>query len=75
MPLYDPNRGKLNPREIYAILHVVFADNGTPTKEVLLEYHLSFGRTRRSRVRYNESLELGTRGQEEGRWILTQLAC
>ena len=33
MPFYDPNRGKLNPREIYAILHVVFADNGTPTKD------------------------------------------
>ena len=25
MPVYDPNRGKLNPREIYGILHVVFA--------------------------------------------------
>ena len=25
MPVYDPNRGKLNPRELYAILHVVFA--------------------------------------------------
>ena len=26
MPVYDPNRGKLNPRELYAILHVVFAE-------------------------------------------------
>ena len=25
MPVYDPNRYKLNPRELYAILHVVFA--------------------------------------------------
>ena len=25
MPVYDPNRGKLNPRDLYAILHVVFA--------------------------------------------------
>ena len=25
MPVYDPNRGKLNPRELYAILHMVFA--------------------------------------------------
>ena len=27
MPAYDPNRGKLNPRELYAILHVVFCRN------------------------------------------------
>ena len=26
MPVYDPNRGKLNPRELYAILPVVFAE-------------------------------------------------
>ena len=26
MPVYDPNRGKLNPRKLYAILHVVFAE-------------------------------------------------
>ena len=26
MPVYDPNRGKLNPKELYAILHVVFAE-------------------------------------------------
>ena len=25
MPVYDPNRGKLSPRELYAISHVVFA--------------------------------------------------
>ena len=25
MPVYDPNRGKLSPRELYALLHVVFA--------------------------------------------------
>ena len=30
MPVYDPNRGKLSPRELYAILHVIL-DNGTPT--------------------------------------------
>ena len=48
MPVYDPNRGKLSPRELYAILHVVFRrnrDNGTPTQEVLLEYRLSYGWT------------------------------
>ena len=26
MPVYDPNRGRLNSRELYAILHVVFAE-------------------------------------------------
>ena len=26
MPVYDPNRGKLSPRELCAILHVVFAE-------------------------------------------------
>ena len=26
MPVYDPNRGKWNPRELYNILHVVFAE-------------------------------------------------
>ena len=26
IPVYDPNRGRLNPRELYAILHVVFAE-------------------------------------------------
>ena len=26
MPVYDPNRSKLKPRELYAILHVVFAE-------------------------------------------------
>ena len=25
LPMYDPNRGKLSPRELYDILHVVFA--------------------------------------------------
>ena len=29
MPVYDPNRGKLRPRELYAILHVVFAETET----------------------------------------------
>ena len=26
MPVYNPTRGKLSPRELYAILHVVFAE-------------------------------------------------
>ena len=26
IPVYDPNRCRLNPRELYAILHMVFAE-------------------------------------------------
>ena len=26
IPVYNPNRGKLSPRELFAILHVVFAE-------------------------------------------------
>ena len=29
MPVYDPNRGRLNPRKLYATLHVVFAETET----------------------------------------------
>ena len=35
MPVYNPNRGKLSPKELYAFLH---------------EYRLSYGGERRSRV-------------------------
>ena len=34
MPVYDPNRGKLSPRELYAILHVVFAET-----EIIVHLH------------------------------------
>ena len=26
-PVYDPNRGQLHPRELYALIHVIFSDN------------------------------------------------
>ena len=40
MPVYDPNRGKLNPKKLYAILHVVFA--GTEiTVHLHKKYYLS----------------------------------
>ena len=26
LPVYDPNRGKLYPRELYALIHVVFSE-------------------------------------------------
>ena len=37
MPVYDPNRGKLNPRELYGILHVVFAET-----EITLHLHKKY---------------------------------
>ena len=45
MPVYDPNRGKLSPRELYAILHVVFAETEIMMhlhKKKLLEYRQSW---------------------------------
>ena len=54
MPVYDPNRGKLNPRELYAILTRGLCrngDNGTTIQEVLLEYRLSIERTKGAQVR------------------------
>ena len=26
LPVYDPNRGRLNPRELYALIHVIFSE-------------------------------------------------
>ena len=26
LPVYDPNRGKLHPRELYALVHVIFSE-------------------------------------------------
>ena len=26
LPVYDPNRGRLHPRELYALIHVIFCD-------------------------------------------------
>ena len=37
MPVHDPNRGKLNPRELYAILHVVFAET-----EITVHLHKNY---------------------------------
>ena len=34
MPVYDPNRGKLSPRELYAFLHVIFAET-----EIMVHLH------------------------------------
>ena len=37
MPVYDPNRGKLSSREMYAILHVVFAET-----EIMVHLHKKY---------------------------------
>ena len=37
MPVYDPNRGKLSPRDLYAILHVVFAET-----EIMVHLHTKY---------------------------------
>ena len=40
MPVYNPNRGRLNPRELYALLHVVFAETEIML-HLLKKYYLS----------------------------------
>ena len=40
IPVYDPNRGRLNPRELYAILHVIFAKTEL-TVHLHKKYYLS----------------------------------
>ena len=37
MPVCDPNSGKLNPKELYAILHVVFAET-----EIMVNLHKKY---------------------------------
>ena len=37
LPVYDPNRGKLSPRELYAILHVIFAET-----EIMVHLHKKY---------------------------------
>ena len=43
LPVYDPNRGKLHPRELYALVHVIFSETDI---EVYLhkKYYLSIAR-------------------------------
>ena len=28
LPIYDPNRGKLHPRELNALVHIIFSESG-----------------------------------------------
>ena len=62
MPVYDPNRGKLSSRELYAILHVVFAET-----EIMVHLHKKYylsiawvGYMEVSSRVWERSLELGT---------------
>ena len=44
LPVYDPNRGRLHPRELYALIHVTFSDTKIQLylqKKILLKYRLS----------------------------------
>ena len=44
LPVYDPNRGRLHPRELYALVHVIFSDTNIQVylhKEILPKYRLS----------------------------------
>ena len=29
LPVYDPHRGKLHPRELYALVHIIFSETDT----------------------------------------------
>ena len=42
LPVYDPKKGRLHPRELYALIHVIFYDTNT---QVYLhkKYYLSIG--------------------------------
>ena len=41
-PVYDPKRERLHPRELYALIHVIFSD--TDIQEYLhKKYYLSIG--------------------------------
>ena len=42
LPVYDPNRGRLHPGELYALVHVIFSDTNI---QVYLhkKYYLSIG--------------------------------
>ena len=44
LPIHDPNRGRLHPRELYALIHVIFSDTNIQVYLLLLfKYRLSLG--------------------------------
>ena len=42
LPVYDPNRGRLHPRELYALIHVIFSDTNIQV-HLHKKYYLSIG--------------------------------
>ena len=40
LPVYDPNRGKLHPRELYALVHVMFSETDSEGMVRLMYYLL-----------------------------------
>ena len=42
LPVYDPNRGRLHPRELYALIPVIFSDTYIQVY-LLKNYYLSIG--------------------------------
>ena len=47
IPVFDPNRGRLHPRELYALIHKIFSDTNIEVslhKKKLLEHRLRVGR-------------------------------
>ena len=42
LPAYDPNKGRLHPRELYALVHVIFSDTNIQVY-LLKKYYLSIG--------------------------------
>ena len=41
--VYNPNRGRLNPRQLYALIHVIFSDTNIEvclSQEKLFEYRV-----------------------------------
>ena len=42
LPVHDPNRGRLHPRELYERIHVIFSDTNLQVY-LLKKYYLSIG--------------------------------
>ena len=42
LPVYEPNRGRLHPREMYAMIHVIFSDTNIQVY-IRKKYYLSIG--------------------------------
>ena len=43
LPVYDQNRGRLHPPELYALIHVIFSDTNLQVYLKKKKYRLSLG--------------------------------